>query len=74
MTRVDTTLELGMSRAWMSLEVHARKGLDCRKGTVGTIVTIKGDSGVESEKRRVGEKVSIFLEYIVLMSNILVGI
>lgn len=63
-----------MSRAWMSFEVHARKGLDCHKGTVGTIVTIKGDFGVESGKRRVGGKVSIFSEYIVLMSKMLVRI
>lgn len=63
-----------MSRAWKSFGVYARKGLDCHKGTVGRIVTIKGDSGVESEKRRVGGQVSIFSEYIVLMSNMLVGI
>lgn len=62
-----------MSRACQSFEVCARKGLDCHKGTVGRIVTIKGDFTVESEKRR-GGQVSIFSECIVLMSRMLVGI
>lgn len=51
-----------MGRGWKSLEVHARKSLDCEQKIVSRNMDIKSDSGMDSEKRRAGRKASLFVE------------